>query len=484
MAAPLDWPAMNAPLPPAAPLLDRFAAIVGPPYAVRDAGGMDAYLTEPRDKIHGASPLVLRPGSVDEVAAILKLASETRTAIVPQGGNTGLVGGQVPDASGTQVVVSLARLNRIREVDADGDTLTAEAGVVLADVHAAAAAADRLFPLSLSSEGACDIGGNLWSTAGGTNVLAYGNARELVLGLEVVLPSGEIWNGLRKLRKDNTGYDLRDLFIGAEGTLGIITAAVLKLFPRPRGTGVAFVGLKSPADALGLLQIAKRHAGGSLTAFEFMAAIALDTVLAHIPGTRAPLAGKHDWYVLLEISSGKSQADADLLVESIFEEGVAADLVEDGVRAESLDQANAFWRIRHSISEVQKFIGGSIKHDVALPIARVPAFLDRAAAAATSVVPGCRPFPFGHFGDGNVHYNVSQPPGMEKAAFLARWDDVNAAVHAIVVEMGGTVSAEHGIGVLKRDLLREVKSPLELRMMEAIKRSLDPAGIMNPGKVL
>jgi len=484
MAVPLDWPAMNAPLPPAAPLLDRFAAIVGPAHAIRDAAAMAAYLDEPRDKFHGRSPLVLRPGSVDEVAAILKLASETGTAIVPQGGNTGLVGGQVPDTSGTEVLLSLSRLNRIREVDPESDTLTAEAGVVLADVHQAAAAADRLFPLSLSSEGTCEIGGNLSSNAGGTNVLAYGNARELVLGLEVVLPSGEVWNGLRKLRKDNTGYDLKNLFIGAEGTLGVITAAVLKLWPRPRGTGVAFVGLKSPAAALGLLQVARRHAGGALTAFEFMADIALDTVLKHIPGTRAPLAGRHDWYVLLEIASPKSQADADLAVETIFEEGVGEDLVEDGVRAESLDQVNAFWRIRHSISEVQKFIGGSIKHDVALPLSRVPEFLDRAAAVVEEVIPGCRPFPFGHLGDGNVHYNVSQPPAMEKAAFLARWDEVNAAVHALVVALGGTVSAEHGIGVLKRDLLKTVKSPVELALMEKVKHVLDPLGIMNPGKVL
>ncbi|MBZ0227583.1 MAG: FAD-binding oxidoreductase [Bauldia sp.] len=475
---------MHAPSPPAGPLLDRFAAIVGAAHAIREPAAMAPYLDEPRHKFHGSTPLVLRPGTVGEIAAILKLANETRTAIVPQGGNTGVVGAQVPDRSGTQIILSLARLNRIREIDPASNTMTVEAGVVLAEAQAAAAAADRLLPLSLSSEGTCQIGGNLSTNAGGVGVLAYGNARELVLGIEVVLASGEVWDGLRKLRKDNTGYDLRDLFVGAEGTLGVITAAVLKLSPRPRGTGVAFVGLRSPAATLAFFEIARNHAGGALTAFEFMPEIALDTVLRFIPGTRDPLAGRHGWYVLFEISSSKSQADADLAVEAIFGEGVGEDLVEDGARAESLDQAHAFWRLRHSLSDVQKHLGGSIKHDIAVPLASVPEFLERAAEAVTTLVPGCRPFPFGHLGDGNIHYNVSQPPDMTKAAFLARWDEVNQAVHAIVGELGGTISAEHGIGVLKRDLLKTVKSPLEMALMRRIKDSLDPNGILNPGKVL
>ena len=476
---------MNAPASPlSGDLLDRFAAIVGTAHVVRDPAAMAPYLDEPRNKFHGLTPLVLRPAVVDEVAAILRLANETRTAIVPQGGNTGVVGAQVPDRSGAQIIVSLSRLNRIREVDPKSDTMTAEAGVVLADAQAAAAAADRLFPLSLSSEGTCQIGGNLSTNAGGTGVLAYGNARELVLGIEVALASGELWSGLRKLRKDNTGYDLKDLFIGSEGTLGIITAAVLKLVPKPRGTGVAIVGLKSPAAALAFFRVARNHAGAALTGFELLPRIALDAVIDHIPGTRDPLAARHDWYVLFEISSLKSQADADLAVETIFGEGVGEDLVEDGARAESVEQAHTFWRLRHSISGVQKHLGGSIKQDVAVPLASVPELLERAGAAVTAMMPGCRPIPFGHLGDGNIHYNVSQPPGMDKAAFLARWDEVNAAVHGIVAALGGTISAEHGIGVLKRGLLRTVRSPIEIALMQRIKDSLDPNGVLNPGKVL
>lgn len=468
----------------AADLIDRFAAIVGAQHALRDEASIAPHLIEPRARFIGRTPMVLRPGSVDEVSAILRLANETATPIVPQGGNTGLVGGQIPDLSGREVLVSLSRLNRIREVDTEGDTMTAEAGVILAEAQRTADAADRLFPLGLASEGSCEIGGNLSTNAGGTAVLAYGNMRNLVLGVEVVLASGEVWNGLRKLRKDNTGYDLRDLFIGAEGTLGIITAAVLRLFPRPRGKSVAFVGLKDPAAALRLLDVARQQAGAGLTAFELIPRIAIDVVLNYVPGTRDPIAGRHDWYALLEVSSSRSEADAEAMVEAIFGEGVAEGFVEDGVQARSLEQANAFWRIRHALSEVQKHEGGSIKHDVAVPVAAVPEFIARAGEAVTALIPGARPFPFGHVGDGNVHYNVSQPVGMDKAAFLARWDEVNGVVHAIVGELGGTISAEHGIGQLKREVLKAVKSPVEIDLMRRIKAAFDPNGIMNPGKVL
>ena len=476
---------MDAKTPPLpVDLIDRFAAIVGEANALRDPADIAPYLIEPRAKFAGRTPLVLRPGGVAEVGAILRLANETRTPIVPQGGNTGLVGGQMPDDSERQLVVSLSRLDRIREVDPAGDTMTAEAGVILAAAQHAAEAVDRLFPMSLASEGSCEIGGILSTNAGGTAVLAYGNTRNLVLGVEVVLGSGEVWDGLRKLRKDNTGYDLRDLFIGAEGTLGIITAAVLRLVPRPRGKSVAFIAVPDPAAALTLLEIARAEASTGLTAFELIPRIAIDVVLRHVPGTRDPLAGRHDWYVLMEVSSSRSEADAEQSVEAIFGEGIARAVVEDGVQARSLEQANAFWRIRHTLSEVQKHEGGSIKHDIAVPVAGVPAFLAEAGAAVAALIPGARPFPFGHLGDGNIHYNITQPEGADKAAFLARWGEVNAVVHGIVRAHGGTISAEHGIGQLKRDELRAVKSPVELEMMRKIKESFDPNGILNPGKIL
>jgi FAD/FMN-containing dehydrogenase len=472
---------MNAPTPP---LLSRFAEIVGPQYALRDPHDIEPYLIEPRDKFHGRTPLVLRPGTVDEVSAILKLADETRTPIVPQGGNTGMVGGQVPSMAGNEVVVSLARLNRIRDVDADSNTLTAEAGVILAEAHKAADAVDRLFPLALASEGSCEIGGNLSTNAGGTGVLAYGNTRELVLGVEVVLPGGAVWNGLRTLRKDNTGYDLKHLFIGGEGTLGIITAAVLKLVPKPRGKSVAFVGLRSPTDALALLHIARNRAGPNLTAFELVPRFGIEIVVKHAAGARDPLTAPYPWYVLMEVSSSRSQDEAEDTIEAIFGDGFERDLVEDGVRSQSLEQANAFWHLRETLSDIQKQEGGSIKHDVAVPLAKVPELIERGIAAVSAMIPGVRPCPFGHVGDGNIHFNFTQPVGMDKQAFLARWEEVNETVHAIVGELGGTISAEHGIGVLKREMLKGVKSPIELDLMRRVKAAFDPNGIMNPGKVL
>jgi FAD/FMN-containing dehydrogenase len=469
---------------PDQPLLDRFAAIVGDEYAVRDAQEIAPYLAERREKFSGRTSLVLRPGSVDEIAAILKLASETRTGIVPQAGNTGLVGGQIPSAAGDQIIVSVSRLNRVRHIDAASNVMIAEAGLILANAHAAAAAVDRLFPLSLASEGSCEIGGNLSTNAGGTAVLAYGNMREQVLGVEVVLPSGEIWNGLRTLRKDNTGYDLKDLFVGAEGTLGIVTAAALKLFPRPRGTAVALLGVKDPAAALAVFNTAKSLAGFGLTAAELMPRIAIETAVRYLPGTRDPLAARHAWYLMLEVSSPKSQEDAEATIEAIFAESMERGLVEDGIATKSSAEAAALWRMREALSDLQKNLGGSIKHDVAVPLAAVPELLARAAEAATKLIPGARPFPFGHIGDGNIHLNISQPEGADKAAYLARWDEMNAAIHTIVLDLGGTISAEHGIGTLKRGLLTRVKSPVEIALMRKIKTALDPQGIMNPGKVL
>ena len=465
-------------------LIDRFADIVGSPYAMRESSDIAPYLIERRDLFHGRSPLVLRPGSVEDVAKILTLANEVKIPIVPQGGNTGLVGGQVPDASGNGVVVSLSRLDKVRSVNPATDAMIVEAGVILADAQAAADAANRLFPLSLAAEGSCQIGGNIATNAGGTAVLAYGNTRELVLGLEVVLASGEIWNGLRTLRKDNTGYDLKNLFIGAEGTLGIITAAALKLFPKPRGVGTALIGVADPKAALALFHRARAIAGHALTSFELMSRLGIDFVLRHVPGTRDPLASHHDWYVLLEVSSGRSDDEARDLVEAIFNDGVEAGLVADGTRAETLEQARAIWHLRHGIPEAQGFEGGSIKHDISVPVETVPELIDRGIARVLEMIPGTRPVPFGHLGDGNIHFNFTQPVDMEKAAFLDRWVEVNAAIHEIVGELDGSISAEHGIGQLKRALLPQFKGAVELGLMRKIKAMLDPNGILNPGKVL
>jgi FAD/FMN-containing dehydrogenase len=351
-------------------------------------------------------------------------------------------------------------------------------------VHAAAAEVDRLFPLSLGSQGSCTIGGNLSTNAGGTNVLAYGNARDLVLGLEVVLPTGEIWHGLKTLRKDNTGYDLKALFLGAEGTLGLITAAALKLFPKPKAQEVAFVGIPDPHAALRLLSIAKTRASGSLTAFEIMPRIAIDMCVKHVPGTRDPVATAAPWYLLIELSTGGTAEAARAMMEGILEAGFEVGDILDATIADSGAQAAMFWHIRHGLSEAQRPEGGSIKHDVSVPVALVPDFLDRAIAAVLAMVPGCRPVPFGHMGDGNIHFNVSQPIGMDKAAFIDLWDAMNDRVHEIVLSMGGSISAEHGIGRLKRDALPGVKSPVEMAMMRSLKRAFDPKGLMNPGRVL
>jgi FAD/FMN-containing dehydrogenase len=461
-------------------LLARFAAIVGDRYAITDPAAQERYLIELRGLYHGHTPVVLRPGTVAEVAAILGLANETRTPVVPQGGNTGLVGGQIPHAG--EIVLSLARLDRIREVDPTSNTMTCEAGVVLAKVQETAADAERLFPLSLAAEGSCTIGGNLATNAGGTAVLAYGNARDLVLGLEVVLADGRVWNGLSKLKKDNTGYDLKNLFVGAEGTLGVITAAVLKLYPRPRAVETAFVGLASPADALALFGLAGERAGGTVTSFELMSRLSVAFALRHGPGCRDPLGAPHPWYVLVELSSQGSGLRGSL--EDLLAAGAERGHIEDATIAASLDQAKAFWHLRNMLSEVQKHEGGSIKHDISVPIVAVPDFIAQANAAVEAMIPGCRPAPFGHLGDGNIHFNVNQPIGADAAAYLARWEEMSELVHGIVARLHGSISAEHGIGYLKRDALPGVKDKVALELMRALKRTLDPNDILNPGKVL
>lgn len=468
-------------VPPLDPqLIEKFRAIVGAKYAVTDQTDIEPYVTEERDLFHGRSPLVLRPASTAEVAAICKLASEHGIALVPQGGNTGLVGGQTPHNG--EVVVSLRRMDKIREVDAPSNTMTCEAGVVLQVAQQRAADADRLFPLSLGAEGSCTIGGNLSTNAGGTAALAYGVAREMALGLEVVLADGRVLNLLSKLKKDNTGYDLRNLFIGAEGTLGIITAATLKLFPKPRAIETAFVGLASPAQALKLLSIAQVEAAGTLTSFELLSEVAVDFSIRHGIDIRDPLEAKHRWYVLMELSSPRD--DARDTLETILGKGLDHGIIDDAAIAANLSQRQAFWKLRDEMSAAQKPEGGSIKHDISVPVAAVPDFIAEADAAVVKLIPGARPVPFGHLGDGNLHYNVSQPVGGNAADFLARWHEVNAVVFEIVLRMGGSISAEHGIGVLKRDELPEVKDKVAIALMRQIKAMLDPLGIMNPGKVL
>ncbi len=461
-------------------LAARFAAIVGDKHMVTAQQDIAPYLTEERNLYQGYSPLVLRPGSTAEVAAICKLASETRTAIVPQGGNTGLVGGQTPHHG--EIVVSLRRLDRIREIDVQSNTMTVEAGVVLATAQQTAADVDRLFPLSLGAEGSCTIGGNLSTNAGGNGALAYGVAREMALGLEVVLADGRVINGLSKLKKDNTGYDLRNLFIGAEGTLGIITAAVLKLFPKPRTVETAFVGLKSPADALKLLTVSQSMASNSLTSFELIARICIEFCVKHGPSIRDPLTGSHPWYVLMEISSPRE--DARDTIEAILAQAMDEGIIDDAVIAANLDQRKAFWKLREVISPVQKAEGGSIKHDVSVPVAMVPQLIAEANEAVVRLIDGARPFPFGHLGDGNIHYNISQPSGGDQKVFMARWNDVHTVVHGIVARLGGSISAEHGIGVMKREELPHFKDATAIAVMRSLKATLDPLNILNPGKVL
>ncbi len=468
-------------------VLDRFAAIVGEANALRSSADITPYVEDTRGRYEVSAQMVLKPGSVEEVSAILKLATETRAPVVPQGGNTGLVGAGLPlaNGNGSEIIISLSRMNKILKLDAESNTMTVESGAVLQTIQEAADDADRLFPLSLGAQGSCQIGGNIGTNAGGTGVLAYGNTRDLVMGLEAVLPTGEVWNGLTRLRKDNTGYDLKDLFVGAEGTLGIVTKAVLKLFPKPKGRELAFVGLASPADALALFNRAKGTAGNGLTAFELMIDTAMEFTLLHAQNApKRPIAQKFPWYVLIEISSGRSASDARQSMEEILSEAFESGLVGDATIAESAQQQAGFWMLREDMSWAQKPEGASIKHDISVPVGLIPAFIDDADAAILEIEPTARIVNFGHMGDGNLHYNISQPIGWEAERHFALEPVFNDALYDLVAKYGGSISAEHGIGQMKRDKLAKIKDPTALMMMRQIKRSLDPANIMNPGKVI
>lgn len=465
--------------------LTRLKAVVGPKGFVEAPEDMAPYLVERRDLYQGRAALVLRPASTAEVSALMKIAHETGTKVVPQGGNTGLVGGQIPFEGGDEIILSLTRMNRIGALDALNNTLTVEAGVTLAMAQEAAAKADRLFPLSLASEGTCQIGGNLSTNAGGTAVLRYGNARELVLGLEVVLANGDIWDGRKGLRKDNTGYDLRQLFMGSEGTLGIITGAVLKLFPRPQAVETAFVAVPSVEAAVTLLRRADAMSGGLVTGFELMPRIGIEFVLRHQSGTSDPLDAPSLWYVLMELSAGETrEGRLRQVMEDMLAAAMEAGEATDATIGTSDAQRAKLWALRESMSEVQRLEGGSIKHDISVPVSRVAEFITTAVAAVEKVMPGVRPVPFGHVGDGNIHFNLSQPVEADRAAFIARWDEMSAVVHEIVRALGGSISAEHGIGRMKRDEMAATKSAVEMEMMRAVKRALDPKGILNPGKVV
>lgn len=446
-----------------------------------DVGEVEPHLVESRNLYRGSATAVVRPKDAEEVAFVLGLCHEANVHVVPQGGNTGLVGGGVPYGG---LVLSLARLDAIREVDATNSTITVEAGVTLARIQEAAEAADRLFPLSLASEGTCQIGGNLATNAGGTGVLRYGNTRDLVLGLEVVLADGRIWNGMKRLRKDNTGYDLKHLFVGSEGTLGVITAAVLKLYPRPKAKVTAFLGCAGPHEALTVFERLRESAGDQLTAFEFLPRFGLELVLKHADGVVRPLAGDHAAYALVELSSPQEGADLAGTIETVLGGAIEDGLVEDAALGASESQNAALWKLREMLSEVQGREGGSIKHDISVPVSRVADFIVEASAACEAAMEGVRVCAFGHFGDGNIHFNLSQPVGMEKAAYLREWERFNRIVHDIVHAYDGSIAAEHGIGLIKRDELLRYKDPVAIETMRAIKTALDPKNILNPGKVV
>jgi FAD/FMN-containing dehydrogenase len=448
------------------------------------ADDLSAWEVDWRKRYHGRARLVVRPGSTAEVAAVVKACAVAGVAIVPQGGNTGLVGGGVPDASGTQVLLSLGRLNRVREIDVANLTMTVEAGCILQAVQEAAAARDLLFPLSLAAEGSCTIGGNLATNAGGTQVLRFGNARELCLGLEVVTAAGEVWEGLSGLRKDNTGYDLRDLFVGSEGTLGIITAATLKLCPQPAAVTTALATPPSLDAAVELLALAQARLGSGLTGFEVMNEFSLALVRKHFAQLTQPLAPA-SWTVLLEQSDNEGAEHATALFEGLLETALERGLITDAAVAANLEQSKTMWHLRESIPLAQSLEGLNIKHDISVPISRIAAFVASTDAALARAIPGVRLVDFGHLGDGNLHYNVQAPEGMDAAVFLReRETAINTIVYDAVVAHQGSISAEHGVGALKREELTHRKSPVALALMRSIKRALDPAGLLNPGRVL
>ena len=464
--------------------LQRLASTVGSEALITASADMAHYLQDWRGRYRGAALAVVRPADTKQVAAVVQACTEAGIAIVPQGGNTGLCGGATPLVSGRSVVVSLSRMNRLRAVDPDNNTVCAEAGCTLAGVQAAAAAVGRFFPLSLASEGSCQIGGNLSTNAGGVQVLRYGNMRDLVLGLEVVLPDGRIWDGLRALRKDNTGYDLKHLFVGAEGTLGIITAAVLKLFPPLNQSRVAWAAVADPGAAVALLGRLRDACGDRVTAFEIIGRKALDLVLRHMPGAREPLPASAPWAVLMEVADTMRGSTLQESFDQALADAMTAGAVLDAVVAGSLAQAQALWALRENISEAQRIEGISIKHDISVPVSRIAEFLARADTALKAVWPDVRVVAFGHIGDGNLHYNLSKAAAQDNAAFIASTPRVNEIVHDLVAELGGSISAEHGLGQLKRKEIKRYKSAIELDMMSSIKQMFDPRGLMNPGKVL
>lgn len=471
-------------LDPAA--LSEFRDAVGAAGCVEAPADLAPYLSEWRGLYQGRAPVALLPATTAEVAKVVRICNRRGIGVVPQGGNTGLVGGAVARSTieRPQIVLSLRRLSAIRELDPDNYTITAEAGCVLASLQAAAEEADRFFPLSLAAEGSCQIGGNIATNAGGINVLRFGTARDLVLGLEVVLPDGRIFDGLRALRKDNTGYDLKQLFIGAEGTLGVVTAATCKLFPRPRGMATAFVAVAEPDAAVALHSRARLALGDDLIAFELISRLALDFVLEYLPGNRDPLPASSPWYVLIEIASAREQITAEEELDAFLAECLEQGVVQDGVAARSRAQRDAFWALRHNISDAQKIGGASIKHDISVPVSRIGDFLRDASRLVMELVPGVRVVPFGHLGDGNLHFNLSQPAGMDPQRFLDLWPILSREVHSVAARLGGSFSAEHGIGLLKVSELARLRGGVELELMRAIKGTLDPAGIMNPGKIL
>ncbi|AVR96758.1 FAD-binding oxidoreductase [Pseudoduganella armeniaca] len=464
--------------------LDACRALIGAAHVLHQAADMAPFLRDWRGRFTGSALAVLRPGSVDEVAALVRACAAARVPIVPQGGNTGLVLGSVPDATGTAVVLSLARLNRVRSVDAVNRTMTVDAGCILQQVQEVAAAHGCLFPLSLAAEGSCTIGGNLSTNAGGTAVLRYGNARELCLGLEVVTPQGEVWPGLSALRKDNTGYDLRDLFIGAEGTLGIITGAVLKLYPQPKAAITALVALATPGHALRLLSLLQDRAGASLTGFELMSAFCLRLVAHHFPQLPRPFGQEYPQYALVELSSSESEPHAVALLEQAIGAALEQEVALDAVVAGSVAQSRGLWQLREHIPLAQAAAGKNIKHDISLPVSRIADFIASTAPLLQQAFPGCQLVCFGHLGDGNLHFNVAPPAGIGDEAFLVNQEAVNRVVHDSVARHGGSISAEHGIGALKRDELARYKHPVALQLMRAIKAALDPHNLMNPGKIL
>jgi FAD/FMN-containing dehydrogenase len=465
-------------------LLAAIRAVVGDRGLLTDPADTDPYAQDWRRLYVGHTPAVVRPASTAELASVVRLCAQAGVSLVPQGGNTSMVGGATPDADGSQLILSLSRLNRVRAIDPVDMTLTIEAGATLKAAQTAAADAGCLLPLSISSEGSAQIGGVLATNAGGNNTVRYGNARDLVLGLEVVLAGGEIWNGLRRLRKDNTGYCLRQLFVGSEGTLGIITAAVLKLAPRPRELAVALCAVASPEAALDLFTRLQAHDPASVQAFEYMSGQGMEFVIRHIQGAVLPLAEPAAHYALIELATPRTNAGLRASLEQVLEGALNDGIVSDAAIAESEAQRAAIWRLREEHSEAQKREGASVKNDVSVPVSKVPELIRRATAACEALIPGIRAVPFGHMGDGNIHFNLEQPVGADPAWFLAQDHAIMDTVNDVVRALDGSFSAEHGIGQLKPYMMPDWRGGAELAVMQRIKAALDPRGIMNPGKVL